>query len=355
MISRVAALLLVLSASITCAATINVPADFSTIRSAISAASNGDVILVAPGTYTQNLDFGGKTIALPSAAGPATTIIQVSGGVGVSLSGASELNGFTITGANADFGAGVVVNGTGTIIKNNIFDGNTESAGGYGAAIGGNNASPIIDSNIFRNNTADAQSLSGAVCFINGSSPEIINNIFENNPTRAINFVLPSGNNPVVINNTFVGNSVAIDYGSFSPTVFRNNILYGNTTGFQLGYPAITPTFDHNDVYNNTTNYAGGMPDDTGVNGNLSADPLFISASDLQLQPGSPAIDSGSPLLAPDHDLSGNPRPIGGGFDMGAYEVPEPGGAAILLPIAGALAVRRRKGLIYTSLAPSYR
>src|SRR5262249_3421827 len=151
--------------------------------------------------------------------------IHVAGGVGVTLGGASELSGFTITGAVSDFGAGVVVNGVGTLIRGNIFDHNTETGGGYGAAIGGNVAAPVIDGNLFKNNTADGQYLSGVVCFINGSSPTIINNIFEDNPTRAINFVLPSGNNPSVLNNSFIRNDTAIKYGSFSPTIFRNNIL----------------------------------------------------------------------------------------------------------------------------------
>ena len=34
------------------AATINVPADYTTIQAAVDAASNGDEILVAPGIYT---------------------------------------------------------------------------------------------------------------------------------------------------------------------------------------------------------------------------------------------------------------------------------------------------------------
>jgi len=176
------------------AAILNVPSSYSTIPAAITAASSGDTILVGPGTYTQNVDFGSKQLALRSVAGPASTIIKVNGGVGVALGGSSEVSGFTITGAKADFGAGVRVSAAGTLIKGNIFDTNVETSGGFGAAIGGNGASPVIDGNLFKNNTADTQHLSGVVCFINGSSPQIFNNLFSSNPTRAINFVLPSGN-----------------------------------------------------------------------------------------------------------------------------------------------------------------
>jgi serine protease len=189
---------------------LSVPGAYSNIQAALNAAANGDVILVGPGVYTQNLTFGSKQVALRSTAGPSSTIIHVAGGVGVQLGGNSELTGFTITGAVSDFGAGVVVSGTGTLIKGNVFDGNVETSGGFGAAIGGNGASPIIDGNLFRNNSSDFQFLSGVVAFVNSSSPVIENNIFEDNLSRAINFTLPEDSRPKVINNTFVRNTVAV-------------------------------------------------------------------------------------------------------------------------------------------------
>lgn len=42
----------------------NGPADFTTIQAAISAAANGDVILVRPGTYPEALSFGGKLVTV---------------------------------------------------------------------------------------------------------------------------------------------------------------------------------------------------------------------------------------------------------------------------------------------------
>ena len=57
-------------------ATVHVPADFPTIQEAIDAAASHDTILVAPGTYVENLDTLGKDLTLRSEAGPAVTVID---------------------------------------------------------------------------------------------------------------------------------------------------------------------------------------------------------------------------------------------------------------------------------------
>ena len=59
----------------------------------------------------------------------------------------------------------------------------------------------------------------------------------------------------------------------------------------------------------------------TGAAKNISADPKFVSPpSDLHLSSGSLCIDRGTAEGAPATDSEGNARPVGSGFDIGAYE-----------------------------------
>jgi len=81
--------------------TIHVPADQQTIQGAINAANNGDTVLVAPGTYYENINFMGKAITVTSSAGAAQTTIDggkkgtvVTFNAGEGLN--SVLNGFTV-------------------------------------------------------------------------------------------------------------------------------------------------------------------------------------------------------------------------------------------------------------------
>ncbi len=91
------------------AETLVVPDDFNTIQEAIDAAEVGDVILVEPEFYFENLDFLGKEITLQSCEGPESTIIDGStltrgedyGSVVSFTNGETpntRLEGFTLTG-----------------------------------------------------------------------------------------------------------------------------------------------------------------------------------------------------------------------------------------------------------------
>ncbi len=325
--------------------TIHVPADQPTIQAAINAASYGDTVVVAPGTYYEKLDFLGEAITVESSGGAAvTTLDGNNSGPIVSFThsegNTSVLQGFTLTHASTSgFGAAISINGASPTISDDVFVDNSQPTGSWGTAIGGNDASPIIVGNLFSNNTCTGTSLVGVVAFTNGSSPTIVDNVFFDNSCPAVSITVASSFTPYVSNNTIVGNSIGIRVdarGNQNAQVYRNNIVYDNGVGLEVdfGSAANYPTWKNNLVYGSTTADYQGIPDQTGTNGNISSDPKLKDSAggDVHLLYGSPAIDSGdmsAPTL-PTTDYYGKTRVYAGMpgdsavVDIGASEYQPP-------------------------------
>ena len=321
-------------------ATIRVPQDFRTIQSALSNARlrKADTIAVSPGIYFENLIFPGGNLILKSIGGPGMTTLDGGGrGPVVTLQGnetaVSEITGFTIQHGQNSFGAGIALGQASPTISNNVFQENDQGSGGFGAAIAGNNSSATIVRNLFQRNRADGQYLSGAVSFVNTSSPLVFNNVFFNNACRAMNFTLPEGSAPRVFNNTIVSNSVGIHVDSRVSTtlqLFRNNVLVGNGVGLEEIFGGVDniPDWANNLVVGGQP--YSGLPDQTGLRGNLSAVPWFVCGpgADFHLLPGSPGIDAGADIggLLAEGDFDEMPRNLPGSsgaaarIDMGAFE-----------------------------------
>ncbi len=123
------------------AATLNVGPgqQYTTIQSAINAATNGDTVLVSPGTYYEQITCA-KAITIMSSAGAASTFIDGSQGSGFivtmgtplasdnSFRAPTILDGFTIqngppTSATfASDGGGITISGNATVRNNTVLD-----------------------------------------------------------------------------------------------------------------------------------------------------------------------------------------------------------------------------------------
>ncbi len=149
------------------AATINVPGDHATIQAAIDAASNGDEIRVAPGTYTgagnQVVDMLGKAVWLHSSDGPEATIISgMDKRRGIRCVNAEQNNtiieGFTIRDCLSDCcGAGISCYPGSPTIKNCIIIENHSELGGggiYCRTVGSEVSNPAIINCRIENNVA---------------------------------------------------------------------------------------------------------------------------------------------------------------------------------------------------------
>lgn len=136
-------------------------ATFHTIQSAVNAAHKGDRIVVAPGTYVEQVVVPStlSNLTISSKSGSSSTIIQApatltgSNAIITDLGNGLEVSGFTIEGPATGISAGVLVNGaTNAEIENNVIihvhdvptSGNQS---GYGIEVmGGGNATITGDS-----------------------------------------------------------------------------------------------------------------------------------------------------------------------------------------------------------------
>jgi hypothetical protein len=202
-------------------ARIIVPCDCETIQDAIDRAGPGDLILVQPGTYRENISFNGKAIRVVSDQGPAVTTLDgmMKGAVVSFLSGettGADLSGFTIT------------NGTGILYEKRLRG---------GGIVCGNCSSPTISGNILTKNSAYN---GGAIACFQSSAPTITNNILIGNSARYGGAIDLDESSPLVAGNTFEENDAVVHGGGMhcangSDSAIDGNVFSGNTTNSGRG------------------------------------------------------------------------------------------------------------------------
>ncbi|MDQ3019089.1 MAG: T9SS type A sorting domain-containing protein [Bacteroidota bacterium] len=300
---------------------INVPSQYSTIQSAINASSNGDTVLVQPGTYLENINFRGKKIVLTSRYYQAnnysfiqSTIINGSNPPNPDTASCvimhngedstTVLQGFTITGGKGtkwtdEQGAGLYREGGGIltalcnpVIQHNIITGNQAIGGGVFSTGGGGmrlgNGYIRVFNNIITNNTA----FYGAGIVLNHAGGEYRNNIIYKNygsqQFGAGSGMWLNGNSlrpKFIENNTIVFNTAIFEnpgvYSSGVSATFINNIVWGNSGGLNTQVSGASIIVRYCDVQGG---YAGG--------GNINIYPQF-DTTNYYIASNSPCIDKG--------------------------------------------------------------
>lgn len=355
-----------------------VPSSYATIQEAINACHNGDVVIVEPSTYLENINFLGKNILVTSTDPDnpdivATTIIDGhnQGNVVVFENGESTeavLTGFTLTGGSATkdeslgayddvfWGAGIYCKNASPTITNNVITDNTGPAQmggdnpetwqfGHGGGIACFESSAIISRNIIKNNSTFA----GGGIMTYYCEPIISHNlIYDNSATVGGGVVLFGGsliNNTIVGNDAsiitenqpgFTGNIYAVSNPEIGQSLIINNIICNAKSGggILLGGVWENSSFAFNNVWGNlpgnyvdiTTNENDpgydGPADRTGLNSNISEDPLFID--NYHISADSPCCDAGDPdyITSPwQYDIDGEHPVMGAFIDIGADEV----------------------------------
>ncbi|MFC1889216.1 nitrous oxide reductase family maturation protein NosD [Thermodesulfobacteriota bacterium] len=151
----------------TFADTIHVPADQPTIQAGIDAAVRGDIVLVAPGTYFENITFRGKKISVQGEAGVEETIIDGNntGSVVRFWRGETEdslIKGFTIRNGRFALGGGISCVFASPMISDcKIIENHSEGMGGGILCLG---SSPVIrDCTVFGNRAEPGVGMGGGI------------------------------------------------------------------------------------------------------------------------------------------------------------------------------------------------
>jgi hypothetical protein len=240
----------------------------------------------------------------------------------VSDAATTVLDGFTVSGGNADGDIGSNI----TVETHSIF----KSAGG---GISNTSSSPTITNITIIGNSA---TFGGGLDNYTSSSPSITNTTFISNLASfggAMNTETTSS--PTITNTTITGNSATNTGGgmynrSSSNPDIRNSIIWGNGTT-EIVNNSSAPTVSYSIVQGG---YAG-CSNCPNTNGN--ANPLLVNAADpagidnihrtaddgIRLQSGSPAINAGANSLIPagiTTDIIGAARIQNTTVDLGAYE-----------------------------------
>lgn len=333
---------------------------------------SGDTINLPAGTYTnaipstnEDLNANGdldilKNVAIVGA-GASNTFVDgggidrvfhlVNSGKIVSISGVTIQNGNGST-----TGGGGIWNVSALTLTDSVIRGNTASVSGSGGIRSQNGGTTLINSTVSGNTSAGG---TGGIDIYNGSPLTLTNSTVSGNTSStgiggiAI-LVLPSVVN--ITNSTISGNTGGIGgiYFSAGTLNITNSTISGNggdgTTAGGIHNNPISPTTItlRNSIVAGNTGPAcvgaivngGNNIDDgtscgwTNVNGSMSSanpqlGPLALNAPGTTwthaLMAGSPAIDGvtfGSPNGAPSTDQRGIARPLGAGYDIGAFEAP---------------------------------
>jgi hypothetical protein len=319
-----------------------VPSEYSSIQDAINASEDRDTILVAPGTYTENINFMGKNIIIGSYGmiygseemfmhqtiidgGGNGSVVTVTSGEDSS----AVLHGFTIQNGASDFGGGIMIESSEPTFEYLLINNNQADYGGgvyarydcapvfnYVSVIentagqgGGmrfrDNANPLISNCTIKWNTSSGE---GGGIYCNNADPKIVY-------TSIVANIANEGGDAIYLkincdanftNTTIVGNgNLENDISSTVFCITNCSLLLTNTIIWENHGLAVefSSTSNPNSVSVNYCDIEGGQggitTNDNGsiswLPGNIEVDPLFCNSWDwnFALAENSPCVGAG--------------------------------------------------------------
>jgi hypothetical protein len=190
------------------AATVSVSPGAS-IQAAIAAAAPGDIIEVAAGTFTENIDFQGKAVTVRGS-GDETVLRGTGAGPVVTLASGegmgSVLDSVTVTGGRADRGGGIAIVDASPVIVRAVIIENRASQQGSGVLIAGNSTARLYNSVIAYNRRDGSGDPHGVE--VVDASPTLVNNTIVRGDSNGI--VARGTAAPVIMNNVIAFNGARV-------------------------------------------------------------------------------------------------------------------------------------------------
>ena len=235
----------------------------NTIQAGLDSCADNDIVLVAPGTYIENITWPNmQGIQLLSVLGAEQTIIDGDSvgsviSIMVAVDTTTIINGFTIQNGYATYGAGLLMSMASPIISNNVITGNEVFYGG-GGIYTMTNSSPVIRNNTISDNVANYDYGGGIAC--NGGSPTISENTITDNIAQGGSGGFGGGifmhnasgfmvSNTIMYNSSFYG--AGIYCNSSSSPMIDSCIIAHNYGDGVYGNNGATPELHYNDIFDN--------------------------------------------------------------------------------------------------------
>jgi len=292
-----------------------VPQCCATVQEGVDFAREGDTVIIAPGTYVENVLVkkkitltgagGGETVLDAGMSGSPLTVVNTEGvdirDLTVAYAAGDAFGGIycansvvtiercTIRDNSATFGAGIFLDECTATLRDCHIEGNTAEKSGGGVYLWQSRV--LIDSCVIIGNSAGEGG--GLFCWY--SAPRIVRTVIAKNSAALGGGIVCDEAFPIIVNCTIADNSSTqektggLHCTEAVPTEslprIMNSIIWGNG-GAISGAVGVKMEFcDTEDEP-----YAG-------ADGNISEDPLFVNAveGDYTLAAGSACIDAGNP------------------------------------------------------------
>jgi parallel beta-helix repeat protein len=244
-------------------------ADFTSIQAAIDSSSPGDIVLIQPGVYKENIDIYVTNLTLISESrNPSDTRIEAINNlddiVYVIADGVS-INGLNITGDVNSSNAGIRLNGVKYCnIENSKISGNNSSSNtGFGIFLDSSNNNNLNNNSLSNNtigiylenssqnmliNSTLSNSLISGISLWN-STANTLNNFSVFNCNASI--ILQNSSENLLGNNNVSNNTVGIRLRTSSSNSLSNNTAFNNKYGISMSASS-NNKLNNNSVSNNT-------------------------------------------------------------------------------------------------------